>query len=101
MRITSTLLCVLVLLGACSAQQSGQSTVTVAGCLMGINGSFKLLSKGGERLLLKGSHSQLFSYNGMLVEITGTIATKNNPATEAKPRTLHVTKIKKLADSCQ
>ena len=101
MRTTSTLLCVLVLLTACSAQQSSQSTVTVSGCLMGMNGSFQLLSNGGARLLLKGSHSQLFSYNGMLVEITGTINTKNNPATEAKPRTLHVSKIKKLADSCQ
>ena len=101
MRITSTLLCVLVLLSACSAQQTGQSTVTVAGCLMGINGSFKLLSNGGERLLLKGSHSQLFSYNGMLVEISGTIKAKDNSASAARPRTLHVTKIKKLADSCQ
>jgi len=101
MRNASALLCVAVLLGACSAQQSGNSTVTVSGCVTGINGSFKLVTNAGERLELKGSHSQLFSYNGMLVEITGTITTKNNPATEAKPRTLHVTKIKKLADSCQ
>lgn len=75
--------------------------MSMSGCLMGMNGSFKPLSNGGEHLLLKGLSSQLFSYNGMRVEITGTIKAKDKSAAEAKPRTLRITKIKGLADACQ
>ena len=86
---------------ACDGQQAGDTTITVSGCMIGINGSFKLSTHEGQRYVLKGDHSPLFSYNGMVVEVTGTVKAAKKPPAQATPVTLHVTKVKKLADSCQ
>lgn len=86
---------------ACFGQQAGDSTITVSGCMIGINGSFKLSTHEGERYVLKGDHSTLFSYNGMLVEVTGTMKAAKKSSSHVAPATLHVSKVKKLADSCQ
>ena len=40
-------------------------------------------------------------YNGMVVEVTGTVKAEKKSSSQAKPATLHVTKVKKLDDSCQ
>ena len=68
--------------------------------MMGMNGSFKLSTHDGALYVLKGDHSTLFSYNGMLVEVTGTVKSVKK-SSQVKPATLQVTKVKKLADSCQ
>ena len=81
-----------------TTQPTGPSTATVAGCVTSINGSFKLLTPG-QRYTLKGHNSELFGYNGMLIEVTGTVEQSHHTA-PGYPITLHVTKLKKLADSC-
>jgi hypothetical protein len=95
------MLCFLVLCfwTAAIGQDAGSKTVTVSGCVMGINGSFKLNAHDGESFILKGDHSTLFSYNGTFVEVTGTVKSKKGSQTAI--RTIHVQKLKKLADSCQ
>ena len=91
----------LVLISApCFGQHAGDTTIIVSGCMIGMNGSFKLSTHGGGLYVLKGDHSALFGYNGMLVEVTGTVKATKTPA-QARPVTLHVIKVKKLADSCQ
>jgi hypothetical protein len=82
----------------CFGQQTGHETVTISGCLMNTNGRFKLLTQG-QTYVLKGHQNELFSYNGMLVEVTGTVeaAKSHSPG---MPMILHITKVKKLADTC-
>ena len=100
MRNASIVLLVVLISAVCVGQQAGDTTVTVSGCMIGMNGSFKLSTHEGGLYVLKGDHSTLFSYNGMLVEVTGTVKAANK-SSHAKPVNLHVTKVKKLADSCQ
>jgi hypothetical protein len=103
LRVRSTCIILLAFLAsvACVAQQAGDTTITVSGCVVGINGSFKLSTHDGEHYVLKGEHSRLFSYNGMFLEVTGTVRLNSKTSAQARPRTLHVVKLKKLADSCQ
>ena len=100
MRNASIIFFVVLSSAACIGQHAGETTITVSGCMIGMNGSFKLSTHEGGLYVLKGDHSTLFGYNGMLVEVTGTIKTAKT-SSHAKPVTLHVTKVKKLADSCQ
>jgi hypothetical protein len=79
------------------AQQGGH--VTVAGCVLNANGNFRLLTKT-HTYILKGHKSELFGYNGKLVEITGTEDAPESTA-QGVPIVLHISKIKKLADFCQ
>jgi hypothetical protein len=73
-------------------------TVTISGCLMNTNGRFKLITQG-QTYVLKGHQNELFSYNGMLVEVRGTVeaAKSHSPG---MPMILHVTSVKKLAETC-
>ena len=65
---------------------------------MNMNGRFKLITQG-QTYVLKGHHNELFSYNGTLVEVTGTVeAAKSH--TPGMPMILHITSVKKLADTC-
>ena len=97
MRRASILLIVFVLLAVCVGQQSGHSPITVAGCVMNVNGTFKLLTQD-QTYILKGRHNDLFSYGGKMIQVTGTVDA--NPPSQPGPVVLHVTKLKKLADSC-
>jgi len=92
---------ILLLPWASSGQTGTPAPVKISGCLMGINGSFKLLANDGTEYLLKNMHSTLFGYNGMFVEITGTVSPLPKKSTQTRMATLHISKIKKLADSCQ
>jgi len=76
---------------------------TIEGCVMSINGAFTLGTPNGERYVLKGDHDTLFSYNGKQVRITGTVkkSSSGSPATPGEPRTLKVSDIKKVYDTCQ
>ena len=97
MRKASIVLVVVLLVAACFGQQAGHTSVTVSGCVMNVNGSFRLLTPD-QTYLLKGHNSELFSYNGKLVEVTGTVdAGKKSPGI---PVVLHITHLKKLADFC-
>jgi len=63
---------------------------------MSVNGSFKLLTHD-QTYILKGHQNELFGYNGKLIEVTGTVSKSSHPGV---PVVLHVTKLKKLADTC-
>jgi hypothetical protein len=76
---------------------------TIEGCVMSINGSFTLGTPNGERYILKGDHDTLFSYNGKQVRITGTVKKPSGGSSslQGEPRTLKVSDIKKVYDTCQ
>lgn len=97
MRKASIALLALSLLAPLSNAQS--THVTIAGCVLNANGTFRLMTKT-HTYILKGHKSELFGYNGKLVEITGTEETPQSTA-QGVPIVLHITKIKKLADFCQ
>lgn len=73
--------------------------VTIAGCVLNANGTFRLMTRT-HTYILKGHKSELFGFNGKMVEITGT---EDAPVSTAQgvPIVLHISKIKKLADFCQ
>ena len=96
MRKASIILLVMVFLAVCAAQQADHSPITVAGCVMNVNGTFKLLTQD-QTYVLKGHHNELFSYGGKLIEVTGTVS---KPSHQGVPVVLNVTKLKKLADTC-
>ena len=98
MRKAYVLLVVLLFLTQCFGEQTSQTTITVSGCVMNTNGTFKLLTPG-QTYVLKGHQSALFSYNGKLAEVTGKVDPTQN-SSPGIPVVLHVTKLKKLADFC-
>jgi len=108
MRVWHLLLFLLFLFLASPAQQSPSSQgtppdtstgdrgpKTFVGCVTAMNGAFRLVTGSGAVLRLKGHHSELFSYNGKQVRITGNLA-----SSDSAPRTLVISKIKKLYDTC-
>ena len=97
MRKASIALLILSFLVPLASAQSNH--VTIAGCVLNANGSFRLMTKT-HTYILKGHKSELFGYNGKLVEITGTEDTPQSTA-QGVPIVLHISKIKKLADFCQ
>jgi len=97
MRKASLILIMLVLLAECLAQPADHTPITVAGCVMNVNGTFKLLTRD-QTYILKGHHNELFSYGGKLIEVTGTVS--SDASSHPGPVVLHVTKLKKLADTC-
>lgn len=68
--------------------------ITVIGCVGSINGYFTLGTRRGDVYKLKGDHDALLGYNGKEVAISGTIGAN------AKDRTLQISNIKKVADTC-
>jgi hypothetical protein len=70
MRKGSIFLIALLLLAQCVGQQSNHS-ITVAGCVMNVNGEFHLLTRD-RTYILKGKHDTLFGYDGKQVEVMGT-----------------------------
>jgi hypothetical protein len=98
MRKASIAIIVLLLLAPWVGAQSSHS-VTVAGCMLSANGSFRLLTKT-HTYILKGHNDELFGYNGKLVQITGTEDAPQSKAQDV-PVVLHISKIKKIADFCQ
>jgi hypothetical protein len=97
MRKAPIVLVFVLFVAECFGQQAGHTTVTVSGCVVNMNGSFRLLTPD-QTYVLKGHHSALFSYNGKLVEVTGTVDASNK--SPGIPVILHVTNLKKLADFC-
>ncbi len=100
MRKVCVVLFVMLILAQCFGQQAGHTTVTVSGCLMNMNGKFRLMTPS-QTYVLKGHQNSLFSYNGMLVEVTGTVDSQSKPPSPGIPIVLHVSSVKKLADTCQ
>jgi hypothetical protein len=86
-------------LGECFGQHASQEPVTVSGCVMNMNGRFRILAHG-ETYILKGHHSELFGYNGKLVEVTGTVESHTKTPSPGIPLVLHITSVRKLADTC-
>jgi hypothetical protein len=99
MRKASIFLIVLFLLLQCVGQQSNHS-VTLAGCVMSVNGEFHLLTRD-RTYILKGKHDTLLGYSGKQVEVTGTTDSGNASSPQGVPVVLHVTRVKKVADFCQ
>lgn len=93
---------VLVSLSAFGMPQDYSQPKTIEGCVVGVNGAFRLSTANGETYMLQGDHSTLLSYNGMQVRVTGTV--KKPPrgtSTRGAPRTLKVSDIKKVSQTCQ
>src|SRR5664279_5808698 len=83
-------------------QSDSQQPKTIEGCVASINGAFMLGTPNGERYILKGDHDTLFSYNGKQVRIPGAVKKSPNGSSQAgEPRTLKVSDIKKVYDTCQ
>ncbi len=78
-----------------AAPGGSTGAVTVVGCVGSINGYFTLGTRRGDRYRLKGDHDTLLGYNGMQVAISGTVKSSE------KGRTLEISNIKKLSDTCQ
>ncbi len=79
-----------------SAPAGAATAVTIVGCVGSVNGYFTLGTSRGDRYRLKGDHDTLLGYNGKQVAITGTAVTSPE-----KVRTLQISKIKKISDTCQ
>ena len=77
------------------APAGGTGAMTVVGCVSSINGYFTLGTRRGDLYRLKGDHDSLLGYNGKEVAISGTVTSSE------KARTLQVSKIKKISDTCQ
>lgn len=108
MRTWILLPCVLLLSVMTFAQQSppnqanpngapgaSAGAMTVVGCVNSVNGYFTLGTRRGDLYRLKGEHDTLLGYNGKEVAISGTVMSSE------KGRTLQISKIKKLSDTCQ
>src|SRR3974390_3391982 len=98
MRKARLVLMLVLFLAQCLGQQTGQQTVSISGCLMNMNGRFRLLAHG-QTYVLKGHQNELFSFNGMLVEVSGTVDAQSKPS-PGIPIVLHVNHVKKLAETC-
>lgn len=99
MKEVSIALILFLFLGVCFGQQASPDPVTVSGCVMNMNGRFKLLTHG-ETYILKGHHSEMFSYNGKLVEVTGTVESHTKTPSPGIPLVLHIKSVRKLAETC-
>ena len=77
-----------------AAPAGGTGAMTVVGCVNSINGDFILGTPNGQVYRLKGDHDSLLGYNGRKVAISGTVTSSE------KARTLQISKIKKLSDTC-
>lgn len=98
-RRASLFLIVALLLVPCVGQQSNHS-VTLAGCVMSVNGEFHLLTRD-KTYVLKGKHDTLLGYSGKQVEVTGTTNSGSESSPQGVSVVLHVAKVKKVADFCQ
>ena len=89
-------------LTAFAAPPENKQPQTIEGCIVSINGAFTLGTPNGERYILKGDHDTLFSYNGKQVRITGTVKkASSGSSSQGEPRTLKVSDVKKVYDTCQ
>jgi hypothetical protein len=99
MRKGSIFLIALLLLAQSVGQQSNHS-ITVAGCVMSVNGEFHLLTRD-RTYVLKGKHNTLLGYSGKQVEVMGTTDAGSASSSQGVPVVLHITRLKKVADFCQ
>jgi hypothetical protein len=99
MRKGSIFLIALLLLAQCVSQQPNHS-ITVAGCVMNMNGEFHLLTRD-RTYILKGKHDTLLGYDGKQVEVKGTTDAGSASSPQGVPIVLHIIKLKKVADFCQ
>ena len=94
--------CFLLSLAALAAPSDSAQPKTIEGCVISINGAFRLNLPNGSSYILKGDHSTLFSYNGMQVQVTGTVKkSSGSSSASGVPQTLKVSDIKKVHDTCQ
>jgi len=106
MRKTCLILAILLLLPSPGFSQQSDNTpakvstpTKLSGCLMNMNGAFYLTTANGERFILNGKHSAMFSHNGQQVEIT--VKPDKDSPPQASPRKVTVTHVEKVAQVCQ
>ena len=81
------------------------NTVTVTGCLTGMDGHYTLGTMSDQLYLLQGDNSVLKKFNAQRVRITGSVSeppphTSNRDVLSQQPPSLTVNTIKKVADTC-
>ena len=82
-----------------SAPTAVNTPAKISGCLMNMNGNFYLTTANGERFILNGKHSAMFSHNGQQVEIT--VQPNRGSSPQANPKKVTVTHIEMVAQVCQ
>ena len=87
------------------------AAVTVAGCVVELNGGYTLAIGGNKQYLLDGDDAVLHGYLGQEVRVTGKTSYRKKPGKDGKaenmvilqgsPQTLTISKILKVADTCR
>lgn len=85
--------------------QTGGKTVTVTGCLTGMEGHYTLGTMSDQLFLLQGEDTQLKKFNAQRVRVTGSVTeppphTSRQNVLSQQPPTLTIHTIKKVADTC-
>jgi hypothetical protein len=84
---------------------SGTKTVTVKGCLTGVEDRYLIGTSRDDLYLLRGDLALFKRYNAKMVEATGTLSppankTSHDDALSQQPPELQVTSLKKIGDRC-
>ena len=79
--------------------------ITVVGCLTGMEGRYTLGTSSDQLYVVEGDPELLRRFNAVTVKVTGIIGASKHQTSHAdamsyQPQTLTVSKIKKVADSC-
>lgn len=88
-----------------SATPSGTQE-TIAGCLTGGNGNYRLVDEHGYRRMLLGDNSELSQHVGQQVELTGKLELQPDASESAnngmgrERRFFQVQSVKEVSDSC-
>jgi hypothetical protein len=91
-----------------SPSQAGTAegkTVTVTGCLTGLDGNYTLGTMSDKLYLVHGDDAVLKKLNARIVRITGSVSeppphASNRDVLSQQPPSLTVNTIKKVADTC-
>jgi hypothetical protein len=88
-----------------SVPSANAAPITVVGCLTGIDGRYTIGTSSDKIYTVEGDPDQLRRFNSVTVKITGVVGpskheTSHTDALSYQLQTLTVSKIKKVADSC-
>lgn len=91
--------------GAAGQAGANGNTVTVTGCLTGMDGHYTLGTMSDQLYLLQGDSALLKKFNAQRVRITGSVSEppphkSDRDVLSQQPPSLSVTTIKKVADTC-
>ncbi len=91
--------------GAATSVASDNKTITIKGCLTGVDNRYTIGTSRDDLYVLNGDPTLFKRYNGKMVQATGTMSPainrmSNRDALSEQPPELNVTSLKKLASRC-